>query len=319
MARDKDVTTALLEFYGYKYDTLSVTRSRGASVSAAKELALRSLELRTRIKDWGARVVLTRNPTGVLASIGTGARSVFDTDDGRNAGLHYWLARPFADVITSSTFDPEDHGDRLRRYRAIKAQMFLHPRNFQPDASVLQKYNLVGSRVFVARFSAYSAAHDSGATGLSLKMRREIIERLSSLGILILSIEGEGLRVLRHGSLKVEETASPEDFHHLLAVSELYVGDSQSVAGEASVLGTPTLHFSSFARKLFYLNVLEQIGLLQCFSPGQEPEFARAFLRAVESGTDAQPCAKRAAAAFNDSTEDLPRWYRRLVWETLRQ
>jgi len=49
----------------------------------------------------------------------------------------------------------------------------------------------------------------------------------------------------------------PSDIHHLLAFSDIYIGDSQSMAVEAAVLGTPSIRFNDFAEKISVLKELE--------------------------------------------------------------
>jgi predicted glycosyltransferase len=160
VARDKDVTARLLEASGLPFEVLAMPQPGKGLLSAAVELLRRSTQLRRRIRRLGVAVVLTRNPSGVLAAIGTRATSIFDTDDGRGVGLHYWTARPFAGIITSSVHDPEDHGRAHRRYRALKAQMFLHPDRFTPDPEVRRRYLRDDEQFSVVRFSAHDASHD---------------------------------------------------------------------------------------------------------------------------------------------------------------
>ena len=45
--------------------------------------------------------------------------------------------------------------------------------------------------------------------------------------------------------------------HHVMAFASLYIGDSQTMAAEAGVLGTPFVRFNDFVGRLAYLNELE--------------------------------------------------------------
>ena len=45
--------------------------------------------------------------------------------------------------------------------------------------------------------------------------------------------------------------------HHVMAFASLYIGDSQTMAAEAGVLGTPFVRFNDFVGRLSYLNELE--------------------------------------------------------------
>lgn len=46
--------------------------------------------------------------------------------------------------------------------------------------------------------------------------------------------------------------------HHVMAFASLYVGDSQTMAAEAGVLGTPFVRFNDFVGRIGYLDELEE-------------------------------------------------------------
>ncbi len=324
VARDKDVTVRLLEASGLPFEVLAMPQPGRGRLSAAGELLRRSVQLRRRIRRLGVRIVLTRNPSGVLAAVGTRATSIFDTDDGRGVGLHYWTARPFADVITSSVHDPEHHGRGHRRYRALKAHMFLHPDQFTPDPEVRRRYLEDTDPLTVVRFSAHDASHDRDINGISPKGREVILERLLDHGPTLVSIERQGLHLHRaadshtqssngaDGSSESVEVA-PEHFHDLLATAELFVGDSQSVAAEAALLGVPSLRLSGFTGRAFYLGVLESYGLMRNFLPGQEDLLLAELDATLASLPERRASSRLAADRLNAASEDLTGWFRRLI------
>jgi uncharacterized protein len=315
VARDKDVTVSLLQASGLAFTVLPMATPPAGRLGAARELVRRALTLRRTIRRLGTAAVLTRNPSGVIASLGTSAQSIFDTDDGRSVGLHYWLARPFADVITSSIHDPEGHGSGHRRYAALKAQMFLHPDRFTPDVSIRRRYLVDDERFCVVRFSSHDATHDRRVQGISDHGRRAILQRLSQFGTVLVSVEREGLRFMR-GDARTT-TVAPEDFHHLLAAACLFVGDSQSVAAESAVLGIPALRLSSFTDRVFYLRWLESLGLVRNFKPGEEASLLAAIEEVLVDPAGATQRSRDRAASLNADADDLLSWYAELVRSTL--
>ncbi|MHA1747273.1 MAG: DUF354 domain-containing protein, partial [Promethearchaeota archaeon] len=50
---------------------------------------------------------------------------------------------------------------------------------------------------------------------------------------------------------------NPLHIHHVLAYAKLFIGDSQTMAAEAGVLGTPFIRFNDFAGRIGYLSELE--------------------------------------------------------------
>ena len=54
-------------------------------------------------------------------------------------------------------------------------------------------------------------------------------------------------------------TSAPNatDMHHVMAFASLYIGDSQTMAAEAGVLGVPFVRFNDFVGRIGYLRELE--------------------------------------------------------------
>ncbi len=311
VTRDKDVTVRLLEASGLPFEVLPMGRPGAGRLAAASELLRRSWALRRRIHRHRTKVVLTRNPSGAIAAFGTKATSIFDTDDGRAVGIHYWAARPFADIITSSVHDPEDHGRGHRRYQALKAHMFLHPDRFTPDPEVQRRYIEDTEPLTVVRFSAHDASHDRAIDGISDAGRTRIVHRLQRFGSVLVSTEREDPRMIR---VNGEETlVAPEHFHDLLAAAALFVGDSQSVAAEAAILGVPTVRLSGFTGKAFYLEFLESNGLMQNFAPGEETALLQAVERVLLSIGESRDASEGLAHDLNQRSCDLSAWFRALI------
>jgi len=51
---------------------------------------------------------------------------------------------------------------------------------------------------------------------------------------------------------------NPMDIHHIMGFASLYIGDSQTMAAEAAVLGVPFIRFNDFVDRIGYLNELEK-------------------------------------------------------------
>ena len=69
-------------------------------------------------------------------------------------------------------------------------------------------------------------------------------------------------------------TSAPNatDMHHVMAFASLYIGDSQTMAAEAGVLGVPFVRFNDFVGRIGYLRELEdkyELGYgIKASSPG---------------------------------------------------
>ena len=142
VARDKDVTRALLNHYGFDY--VSVGRScKKTRFSQLKELLFRDWVIWKIARDSKVSVILTRNPAGVQAARLTGAKGIFDTDDGLAAGIHFRAAAPFANIITTPDCLEENFGRKHITYPGYKQSAYLHPDHFKSNPSGFEKIGLV--------------------------------------------------------------------------------------------------------------------------------------------------------------------------------
>lgn len=327
--RDKDVVLALAERTGIPTSRPSSGRWSGHQpgrgiLARGPELVSRVRWLRSLISAEGFDVVATRNPSGVLAARIAGVASIFDTDDGRAAGMHYWLAGPFASVVTSPELLPERLGPHHETYPGLKATFFLHPARFSPDAGILRQYGLKpDDRLFVTRFSANDASHDSGARLIPDGLVAAICKRLRLIGDVVLSREGRETMLLRRldqppgigqrQEIDVEEgvQVAPEHFLNLLAHAELFVGDSGSVAMESVALGVPALRIADVDRPIL-AEIERQVGTLENF---RWSESARLLLRIDETVQENMGSRintnriNRSSAPF----DDLVGWYVDLI------
>lgn len=266
VAREKDVTTALLDRLGLSYET--VGRSGKKSLfGMAGELVRRDLALARVARRFKPDLIVTRNPAGAQAGRLLGIPAVFDTDDGRAAGIHFHAAAPFANVITTPDCSDEDYGPRHVRYPGYKQTAYLHPNHFTPDPEVLRELGVApGERYFIVRFVAMVASHDLGEGGLPVLAKQALIDKLSAQGRVFLSSE-DALPAELAG---LKFPLPPDRLHDALAFADLLVGDSQTVAAEAAVLGTPSLRVSSWTGRLAYLRELEhKYGLTYAYQPAQ--------------------------------------------------
>lgn len=303
VARDKDVTTDLLDRFGIPYTTVGRARRRGL-LGLGLELARRDWALFRIARDFGADVIVTRNPAGVQAARLARVRGVFDTDDGKEVGIHFRAAAPFAHTITTPDALTDDYGPKHVRYPSYKALAFLHPDRFTPDPSVLGELGVAaGERYFVVRFVALAASHDRGEAGLGTAVKRDVVERLRRRGRVFVSSEAPLPPDLAPLALPV----APHRLHDVLAFASLCVTDGQSMAGEAAVLGVPSVRYASTSGRLAVLREMEErYGLVFEFRPGEEEPFLRRVEGLAGDG-DAGRWQEARALLLHDKC-DLTTW-----------
>jgi predicted glycosyltransferase len=310
IAREKDVTLALLEEYGIPYTSVGRSGRKGR-VGQARELIERDLTLYRAARKFRPDLVLTRNPAGVQVAR---ALRVFDTDDGRAAGIHFRTAAPFADVITTPDCMPEDYGSKHRRYASYKALAYLHPARFTPDPKIRGVLGVGDDPYAIVRFVEMSASHDRDESGMSTDDKRRVIEQLASRGRVFVSCEGEMPAEFADMRFSVPSHL----MHDALAQAWICVGDSQTMAAEAALLGVPAVRCSSFVGRLAYLEELEhRYSLLESFRPIDAPRLHERLEDLYPNDELATTWQQRRATMLADKVE-LTSWYRELLDELMR-
>ena len=99
-------------------------------------------------------------------------------------------------------------------------------------------------------------------------MARQLIDQLLPHGNVYITSERE----LPPEIAQYRLTINPLDIHHVMAFATLYIGDSQSMAVEAAMLGTPSLRFNDFAGRIGVLEELEHKYMLTFGINSAHPE-----------------------------------------------
>jgi uncharacterized protein len=130
---------------------------------------------------------------------------------------------------------------------------YLHPNHFTADKSIVLKYFSPEEPFFILRFAKLKAHHDQGVKGIDVGIARKLLDMLSSKGNIYITAERE----LEAEFEKYRININPLEIHHVMAFASLYIGDSQTMAAEAGVLGIPFIRFNDFVGKISYLEELE--------------------------------------------------------------
>lgn len=267
--RDKDITAKLLDLYGLSYTIASSARQ------GTLGLGLELFE-----HDWGVLKIARQHKSQILmgTSIAAahvarliGAKSIiFNEDDASVAKTFVRLAYPLAHAIVTPTCLNEDHGERHITYNGYQKLAYLHPNYFTPNPEVLSRLGVaLGEPFFILRFVSLKAAHDRGEAGMSLLLREKIIHKLSEYGRVFITSESS----LEDGFKPYQIRIDPTDIHDALFYATMFIGDSQSMAVEAAILGIPTIRINTFANRCSVLQELEmnyQLGA--AFLPTEEDE-----------------------------------------------
>jgi uncharacterized protein len=179
---------------------------------------------------------------------------VVNEDDHDAVPLFSKLGYPFASQILAPVSCPTGKWEyKSIKYNGYHEFAYLHPNVFKPDENrVINKIDF-SKDFYILRFAKLTAHHDEGKSGLSKDLIHKIINLLEPHGKIYITAERELEKEFEKYRIKIDSF----DMHHALAFASLYIGDSQTMAAEAAVLGTPSVRFNDFVGKLGYLEELE--------------------------------------------------------------
>ena len=131
---------------------------------------------------------------------------------------------------------------------------YLHPNQFTPSREKVEAYGIdVDKPYILIRFAQLTAHHDVGIHGINTQIAERMIEMLKPHGRIYITSE----RPLEPQFEQYRIRINPLDMHHVMAFASLYIGDSQTMAAEAGVVGTPFVRLNDFVGRLSYLHELE--------------------------------------------------------------
>ena len=208
---------------------------------------------------------------------------VVNEDDAEQVPLFAKLSYPFTNCILAPvSCSTGKWKNKTIFYEGYHELTYLHPNYFTP--SKLGIKNLVGDGIkefFIIRFAKLSAHHDNGITGISTEIAEKLINILSPYGNVFITSERE----LEPQFEKYRISIKSSEMHNAMFYASMFIGDSQTMAAEAAVLGTPSIRFNDFVGKLGYLEELEQKFMLTFGIKTTEPEKLFAKVTEILSNT----------------------------------
>ncbi len=255
VCKKKDVLEDLLKGSGTPYINVQVKERTTALWSMIKSVTRRGLRILKIVRDYKPDLMI--GTAFELAHIGkiTGIPFVsVNEDDAEMIPLWSKYSYPWATYILSPyVCDNGKWNNKTLNYDSYHELAYLHPDHFIPDSAVVEKYFSTRNPYVIMRFAQLTAHHDSGISGINLEISMELVKILKPHADIYITSERPLEKELEPYRLQID----PLDMHHVMAYATLYIGDSQTMAAEAGVLGTPFIRFNDFVGKLGYLAELE--------------------------------------------------------------
>lgn len=242
-SREKDVTIALLDALGIEHLTLS--RLGKNKLSLLWELLWRDWRLFRVVRRFRPDVMLAIGGT-FIAHVGrlTGTPSLvfYDTE---NASLQNRITYPFATLVVVPNCYKAALPKHHAKYQGYHELAYLHPDYFRPDKdlAVANGYDPAKEN-FLLRIVSWQANHDVGEKGWNREMLMDVVAMLRDKGKVIISSE----QPLGNEFADYLYQGEPAELHHVLAHCRMCLGESATLASEASVLGVPSIYAAEVGR-----------------------------------------------------------------------
>lgn len=244
-SRDKEIALELLDEINIKHQSLS-KQSKGGLYSLGTELIQRNWALHKVIQDFHPDVMAGIG--GIfIAQMGLLHRIpslvFYDTE---NATLQNALTYPFAScVMVPRCYQSWVPKKRHIHYAGYHELSYLHPDYFSPNRNIALKNGLAETGdTYLIRLVSWQASHDIGEKGWTADLLTKLVEKLSSIGKVLITAEGplpDKLEGYRYQG-KVSE------MHHLMAFCRAHIGESATMASESAVLGVPAIYAAETGR-----------------------------------------------------------------------
>jgi len=258
LARDKDVLLSVLNEEGVKYQIFGAhKKTLRDKIIETPRLLFNYLRIARRLK---ADVIISKASFyGCFIAKLIGAKSVIFPDSEVVKVTNQYVVPLATRVVTPGSFGL-DYGSKHTRIGGLFEDCYLAPSIFRPEKKIVEQYGLQQPYA-ILRFVGWYANHDVKNSGFTLEQKKQLIAAIEPYMKVYISSEKELPTELQ--SYRLPTPANK--IHHVLTYADLYLGDSQTMATEAALLGTPAIRSNSFVgpKDMTNFKVLEhQYGLL---------------------------------------------------------
>lgn len=239
LARDKDVLLKVLEEENLTYEVFGQHKKK----MLGKVLGTFSIipHYMRIVKRFKPDVIVSKASFyGCYCAKRYGCKSVIFPDSEVVKVTNKYVVPLATLVVTPDTFGL-DYGEKHRRIKGLFEDCYLAPSVFTPDSHIVEQYGMKKPYA-VFRFVGWYANHDVDNNGFTLEEKKKLVDAVLPYMRVYLSSEKELPSDLEQYRLPTPASL----IHSVLSEAELYLGDSQTMATEAALLGTPAIRSNSF-------------------------------------------------------------------------
>lgn len=256
--KSKDILETLLQNAGLPYVNINQHAHRGSKLGILWDMLVREWRIIKLCRKHNIDLLTGSTPD--IAHAGWWMRKWrvnTGEDDAAVVPLFGKIAGHFIQtLVTPTTCDNGCMNNKSAKYPGYQELAYLHPNHFTASQEVVLSYGIDTAKpYFILRFASLNAHHDDGIKGINTEVAQNLINILSPHGQIYITSE----RPLEPQFEQYRIRINPLDMHDVMAFASLYIGDSQTMAAEAGVLGVPFVRFNDFVGRIGYLRELEDV------------------------------------------------------------
>ena len=221
-------------------------------------------------------------------------------DDAAVIPLQAKMCYPGADtILTPDVCDDGKWNSKTTSYPSYHELAYLHPNHFTPSADIVREQGINPDKPYaIMRFVKLKANHDDNVQGINLQVALRLIEIMKPHMDIYITSE----RPLEPELEPFRIQINPIYMHDVMAYASLYIGDSQTMAMEAAVLGVPAIRFNDFVGKIGVMAELEDGELngkrIPCYNLGigilaSEKDAVERLCKTVQAVMAMQPAKRK--------------------------
>lgn len=260
LARDKDVLLHVLQEEGVTYEIFGLHQKKMVDkVLGTPRLVWNYYQIARRFRP--DVIVSKASFYGCAVAKMVGAKSVIFPDSEVVTVTNRYVVPLATLVITPGSFGL-NFGAKHKRIKGLFEDCYLSPAVLKQQTHIDASVQALQSPYAILRFVGWYANHDVKNSGLTLDEKKAIIQAIEPHMTVYISSE----KPLPQELQRYQLPTPANKIHQVLAGADLYLGDSQTMATEAALLGAPAIRSNSFVGPNDMTNfiVLEkQYGLLR--------------------------------------------------------
>lgn len=152
------------------------------------------------------------------------------------------IVSKFADVIITPRSFAHSFGEKKHKVSGFFEETYLSEDVFTPNPKIKKILAPEDQLYAILRFVSWNANHDIGKSAVSTEVIEKIISKIKDRMTIYITSEAKLPPSLAKYSLPIPKN----EIHSALYYASLYIGDSQSMATESALLGTPAFRCNKF-------------------------------------------------------------------------